>query len=632
MFLGCLVALAMCAPITAAPRPDAAPAPDAAPTSFPETVRALRKAVFLVGYPDSPASPGNHGTAWCISKQHRLLATNAHVADIQNEAKKANQTCWVMMNGTTTRWEITRIWYHPGVRRFPTPDRNLSVRSVNPGDGSVNPGSPDLAILQLSSDGPDLPAEFRLAPRDVLQDLQSIPVAIFGYPSHDTTTFPSTGAVQATFHEGVISRVTDFNLQAIDDERAQFLQYTMQTIGGFSGSPIFLKNGQLVGIHNSGRTAKNGVPIANGIRADSLWELVKYHGLEDKVPLPSPPPEAMVKRWTLPDPGWDLYRRLTKIKAEADDLIYNHDNFAAGIEKCNEGIAIFKNYAPLYRTRCYGYNNWEFAHGGRYTFEKRRDLLLKAYNDGDTYAKLHRNLTPDALQVKITVLNNLGYLTKNEKFNQEAYDDCQKILSLKNITTFERGAATSSMAVALSNLGNTDAARQKHEQATQIDPDNGSIWSTRASFFENNDNPTAARADRAIAAALQKRERLLYHSNHKDKKIVSKVEEKLTVNDPVDNRNCYYHSWETELEAGYYYQIDLKSPSFKSNKDYDPILRLYDEKGNFVAEDDDGGGYPHSRMFFTAPRTGTFKFIVTSYVQRQTGPYVLTVQRIAADR
>jgi tetratricopeptide (TPR) repeat protein len=631
MFLGCLVALAMCVPIPAAPRPDTAPAPkaapDAAPTSFPEAVRALRKAIFIIGY------PGNHGTAWCISKQHRLLATNAHVADIQNDGKKENQKCWAMMNGTTTKWEVTKIWYHPGVRRFPTPDGNLSVRSMDPRDGKVNPSSPDLAILQLSSDGPDLPAEFRLASRDIVFDLQGLPVAIFGYPSHDTTTFPSVDVpVQATFHEGVVSRVTNFNLQAIEDERAQFLQYTMQTIGGFSGSPIFLKNGELVGIHNSGRTAKNGVPIANGIRADSLWELVKHHGLEDKIPLPSAPSEALVKRWSSPDPGWDLYRQLWKIKAEADDLIYNHDNFEAGIAKCNEGIAIFKDYAPLYRTRCYGYNNWEFTHGGRYSFEKRRDLLQKAAADSDMYVNLHRVMTPDALQVRITVLNNLGYLTKNEKYNQQAYDDCQKILSIKNITTFERGAATSSMAVALSNLGNTDAAQKKHEQATQIDPDNASIWNTRASFFDNNDNPTAARADRAIATALQKRERLLYHSNHKDKKVISKVEEKLTANDPVDGRNCYYHSWETELEAGYYYQIDLKSPSFKTNKDYDPILRLYDEKGNFIAEDDDGGGYPHSRMFFTAPRTGTFKFIVTSYVQRQTGPYVLTVQRIAADR
>ncbi len=43
---------------------------------FGDTARAIRKAIFEVG------SERGHGTAWVISKKHRLLATNAHVADI----------------------------------------------------------------------------------------------------------------------------------------------------------------------------------------------------------------------------------------------------------------------------------------------------------------------------------------------------------------------------------------------------------------------------------------------------------------------------------------------------------------------------------------------------------------------
>src|SRR5690349_11828823 len=46
-----------------------------------EFVRASQQGIFLVGHPKH-----GRGTAWVVSKKHRLLATNAHVADIMHEA------------------------------------------------------------------------------------------------------------------------------------------------------------------------------------------------------------------------------------------------------------------------------------------------------------------------------------------------------------------------------------------------------------------------------------------------------------------------------------------------------------------------------------------------------------------
>jgi tetratricopeptide (TPR) repeat protein len=602
------------------------------PTSFPEAIRNLRKAVFLVGY------SGGHGSAWVLSKKHRLLATNAHVADMFHKARKENLAFQAMMNGTKQVYTVTKAWYHPGVRRFPTADENLSVCSTDPAFGDVDPASPDLAVLQLGPDGPDLPVEFELARAAVLYDLQGLPVAILGYPGHDTLSWPKNGGpVQATFHEGVVSRVTDFRFEATDDELAQCLQYTMETFSGFSGSPIFLRTGEIIGLHNSSRTvrAPGGGParmIANGIRADSLSELLVYHKLDGLVVPPSPPPDKLVRRWAQPDPAMDLYRKLWTLNKEAGELIYGAHDFPAGIQKCNEAIALFKAYAPAYRTRCNAYNNWEFSNSSRLSFEKRRELLLKAYADATAYIDLHRNLTPDALQTRIVVVNNLGFLTKNHKFNEQALDDCEKILTLKNLTAWQRASAISSMAVALSNLDRPNEARQKHEQALQVNPDGDVLWDNRASFFENNDNPAQARYDKAMAACIRKRDLLLNRTQSKDVKIISKVENQLADGDPVDGRGCHVHHWETELEGGYFYQIDLKNPAFRSNKDYDPILRLTSDKGTLIQEDDDGGGYPHARIFFTAPRTATYRFVVTSYIQRQTGPYVLTVKRIAEDK
>ena len=50
-------------------------------TQLGNKVRTQEAAVFLVGHPKV-----GRGTAWVISKKHRLLATNAHVADIQFRA------------------------------------------------------------------------------------------------------------------------------------------------------------------------------------------------------------------------------------------------------------------------------------------------------------------------------------------------------------------------------------------------------------------------------------------------------------------------------------------------------------------------------------------------------------------
>ena len=50
-----------------------------------------------------------------------------------------------------------------------------------------------------------------------------------------------------------------------------------------------------------------------------------------------------------------------------------------------------------------------------------------------------------------------------------------------------------------------------------------------------------------------------------------------------------------------------------------------------IKEDDDGAGLPHSRIFFTAARSGKFRLLVTSYAAGQVGRYHLTVTRLGKD-
>ncbi len=202
-----------------------------------EMGRTMQGAMAIVG-----AVRAGHGTAFVISREHRLLVTNAHVADFT----AGGRTISAIRNQTTVTYKVERVWYHPGVLR--NLKDALPVRSIDPEEGHVNPNSPDIAVLQLSKDGPDLPLEFPLATWDEIKDLFGLQIGMLGYPGYNTD-FPEPGHKPVgTFHDGLVSRLTNFiNIADVDDVRElQKVQHTASSFPGFSGSPIFLPNGHVV--------------------------------------------------------------------------------------------------------------------------------------------------------------------------------------------------------------------------------------------------------------------------------------------------------------------------------------------------------------------------------------------------
>jgi hypothetical protein len=77
---------------------------------------------------------------------------------------------------------------------------------------------------------------------------------------------------------------------------------------------------------------------------------------------------------------------------------------------------------------------------------------------------------------------------------------------------------------------------------------------------------------------------------------------------------------EVKMAAGKSYQIDLVSGNF------DSFLRLEDEDGKQLAQDDDGGGFPNARIMFKAPKDGMYRIIATTF-DGKTGAYTLTVKK-----
>ena len=88
------------------------------------------------------------------------------------------------------------------------------------------------------------------------------------------------------------------------------------------------------------------------------------------------------------------------------------------------------------------------------------------------------------------------------------------------------------------------------------------------------------------------------------------------------NRSALYDDdWvEITLVAGQRYDISLVGGSLS-----DPLVRLYDSNGFYIAENDDGGGGLNSLLSYTASTTGTYYISAGAFYETTTGSYTLSV-------
>jgi tetratricopeptide (TPR) repeat protein len=468
--------------------------------------RAAREAagrVFLVGHPKVGL-----GSAWLISKEHRLLATNAHVADLYHAA---GGKMFAIPSGSADLYEIRRVWYHPGVRRF-LKDADLSVRSADPREGSVDPASPDLAVLQLAPGGAGLAAAWPMATPDELAHLFAQPAAIVGFPSHDTLGWPALGeGAAATYHDGVISRITDFRLSAsAPADELQFVQYTMATWPGFSGSPVFLPSGHVVATHNMARSVKgrNGEvrSLPHGIRVDSLWELLAFHGLTDKVGARLEVGSLRVDRWRRPDARDEKIRsdvaRAAALIADALRLMDVDEHHKEAVARCNEAIGLVPSYARAYHARMAAFSSYFFENRFSLPREDALKVLEYARQDAVQYARLAPS---DPLTVILvgSVLNNIGYVARDLSCHRKALTLMNELLTSDNLTKHTRACALCQVGSAHENLGDRDLALKYYNEAIKLCPTEPSLWENRAAFWRGR-RPELEQRDSAKARALRR--------------------------------------------------------------------------------------------------------------------------------
>ena len=120
------------------------------------------------------------GSGFVVSKQHRLVATAAHVADDFSLGEQV----FAFIEGSTQSYRVKRAYYHPGLER--ELDVGLYARSDNPRDGKIDFGrTPDVAVLQLSELGSELPFELELGNDDDFKNIEGQPVGLLGFSYHN---------------------------------------------------------------------------------------------------------------------------------------------------------------------------------------------------------------------------------------------------------------------------------------------------------------------------------------------------------------------------------------------------------------------------------------------------------------
>jgi S1-C subfamily serine protease len=255
----------------------------AAADDWAELVGRYRESIFLCVMETKPDAQNmvstGIGTAFVI-REDGLLATNSHVADMFVDTSNLS-FFGVIQNSTGNSFDIKEVKLHAKY---------------------AGPASPDVALIRVETQGYVF-TPIPLASEEKLRALRiGVQLGTLGYPgelqasyfqmNEETKQFVSA---EATFKDGWIGRMTDFERSRTDFEHSWYIQHSASTSGGTSGSPMFTRDGVVVALNNSGidymvQVTKRGgggedvvrtpsaAEIGGAIRVDLLQELLRDSG------------------------------------------------------------------------------------------------------------------------------------------------------------------------------------------------------------------------------------------------------------------------------------------------------------------------------------------------------------------
>ena len=139
----------------------------------------------------------------------------------------------------------------------------------------------------------------------------------------------------------------------------QRLAHTIGSFPGFSGSPIFLPNGHVVGLNNSGFGQTEGNRTENlsfGVRIDCLWELLAYHGLDSKVAIPVDVASLKLDRFNQTSESLVTLNKARDLVAQAT-IAFGERKYQDSLKLAQQASDVLGTYAPAYQAEA---NVWEY--------------------------------------------------------------------------------------------------------------------------------------------------------------------------------------------------------------------------------------------------------------------------------
>lgn len=188
------------------------------------------------------------GTAWAFAPSR--LGTNAHIALPVAELLAEGVEVHVLRHGS--RGESYRVWRATSHPRYEEARPNAF--------GRMPVGVPyDVGILDIEG---AFPTTLRLADSATLAALGSgAPLAFIGFPMErlagDNVNLANP---IATMQTGIVTSVSDFYLEDAGPAANLLIRHNLPSAGGASGSPLFIADGSVVGIHNGGNST--GLAVA----------------------------------------------------------------------------------------------------------------------------------------------------------------------------------------------------------------------------------------------------------------------------------------------------------------------------------------------------------------------------------
>lgn len=267
-----------------------------APQDFTAIIEKVKGSVYQVAIELPSGTLQSMGTAWVAQMPDgtKVMATNAHVADIYNEAQ-------------TPQWGNGRLIViepkAPGYRHFVVtgivkhPAYDAWGQWADGVYGRIQAGTMRNVALPIAYDvaymtvenPQDLGEPLKIASESEMEAMKAgQPLLQIGYPS-ERVLGTDVARPEPNSNTGAIAAMTSFFLSSGEAVDRQFIQHTVAGAGGSSGSAMFNIHGEVVGLHNSGNyifiqtgPGENDyerVPSAGNInyaqRADMLVELMQ---------------------------------------------------------------------------------------------------------------------------------------------------------------------------------------------------------------------------------------------------------------------------------------------------------------------------------------------------------------------